>query len=88
VSDYAQTPAVLDHWRTLPQGDGRAGPAFTRRVVGSEYDLIPLDAGDVLGIRSWKCWITAASDRGIEIASTAPAAVLNSTTQVPSVFGP
>ena len=48
MSDYAQTPAVLDHSRTLPQGDGRAGPAFTRRVVGSEYDLIALDAGDVL----------------------------------------
>ena len=26
MSDYAQAPAVLDHSRTLPQGDGRAGP--------------------------------------------------------------
>src|SRR5215831_16991214 len=26
---HAQAPAVLDHSRTLPQGDGRAGPAFT-----------------------------------------------------------
>jgi hypothetical protein len=23
--DHAQAPAVLDHSRTLPQGDGRAG---------------------------------------------------------------
>src|SRR5262249_60538646 len=45
---YAQAPAVLDHSRTLPQGDGRAGPAFTRRAVGSECDLIVLDARDVL----------------------------------------
>src|SRR5262245_19122115 len=44
---HAQTPAVLDHSRTLPQGDGRAGPAFTRRAVGSECNLIVLDAGDV-----------------------------------------
>src|SRR5262245_47742342 len=26
---HAQAPAVLDHSRTLPQGDGRAGPTFT-----------------------------------------------------------
>src|SRR5262249_39051300 len=26
---HAQAPAVLDHSRALPQGDGRAGPAFT-----------------------------------------------------------
>src|SRR5262249_24754960 len=45
---YAQAPAVLDHSRTLPQGDGRAGPAFTRRAVGSECNLIVLDARDVL----------------------------------------
>jgi hypothetical protein len=32
----------------MPQGDGRAGPAFTRRAVGSERNLIVLDAGDVL----------------------------------------
>jgi hypothetical protein len=32
------------------------------------------------GIRSWKCWITAVSVLGIEIASASPAAVLNSTT--------
>ena|SRR5262249_1662763 len=28
LSHHAQTPAVLDHSRTLPQGDGRAGPAL------------------------------------------------------------
>src|SRR6516225_6553690 len=28
---HAQTPAVLDHSRALPQGDGRARPAFTGR---------------------------------------------------------
>jgi hypothetical protein len=44
----AQTPTVLDHSRTVPQGDGRAGPAFTRRAVGGECNLIVLDAGDVL----------------------------------------
>src|SRR5262245_17134180 len=45
---YAQAPAVLDHSRTLPQGDGRARPAFTRRAVGSECNLIVLDASDML----------------------------------------
>src|SRR5215469_8265880 len=30
-SHRAQTPAVLDHSRALPQGDGSAGPAFGRR---------------------------------------------------------
>jgi hypothetical protein len=45
---HAQAPAVLDHSRTLPQGDGRAGPAFTRRAIGGERNLIVLDAGDVL----------------------------------------
>src|SRR5262245_63996627 len=45
---YAQAPAVLDYSRTLPQGDGRAGPAFTRRAVGGECNLIVLDARDVL----------------------------------------
>ena len=29
----AMTPTVLDHSRTLPQGDGCARPAFTRRAV-------------------------------------------------------
>src|SRR5215472_9277335 len=40
------------------------------------------------GMRSWKCRITAHSVRGTEIASASPAAVLNSTTYVPSFFGP
>jgi hypothetical protein len=44
----AQTSAVLDHPRVLTQGDGRAGPAFTRRAVGSECNLIVRDASDVL----------------------------------------
>src|SRR5262249_47696269 len=35
-----------------------------------------------------ECRITCASVRGIEIASTSPSEVLNSTTQVPSSFGP
>jgi hypothetical protein len=34
VAYHAQAPAVLDHSHTLPQGDGRARPAFTRRAVG------------------------------------------------------
>src|SRR5262245_24019001 len=44
---HAQAPAVLDHSCALPQGDGRAGPAFTRRAIGGEGNLIFLDAGDV-----------------------------------------
>src|SRR6516165_4838170 len=45
---HAQAPAVLDHSRTLPQGDGGTGPAFAGGAVGSERDLIVLDASDVL----------------------------------------
>ena len=45
---HAQAPAVLDHSRTLPQGDGGAGPAFAGGAEGSERDLIVLDASDVL----------------------------------------
>jgi hypothetical protein len=37
----------LDHSRILPQGDG-ARPAFTRRAIGGERNLIVLDATDVL----------------------------------------
>jgi hypothetical protein len=48
VSDYAQAPAVFNHSRALPQGDGCTGPAFTRCAVGSECNLIVLDASDVL----------------------------------------
>jgi len=45
---HAQAPAILDHSRALLQGDGDARPAFARRAVGGECDLIVLDAGDVL----------------------------------------
>src|SRR6516162_9780427 len=48
TSHHAQTPAVLDHSRTLPQGDGGTGPAFAGGAVGSERDLIVLDASDVI----------------------------------------
>src|SRR5262249_17491839 len=44
----AQAPAVLDHSRTLPQGDGSAWPAFAGGAIGGERNLIVLDAGDVL----------------------------------------
>jgi hypothetical protein len=44
---YAQTSAVLDHSRTLPQGDGDAGPTLAGGVEGGERKLIVLDAGDV-----------------------------------------
>src|SRR5262249_4137466 len=44
---HAEAPAVLNHSRTLAQGDGRAGPAFAGGAVGSECNLIVLDAGDV-----------------------------------------
>src|SRR5262245_58711701 len=45
---HAQAPAVLNHARTLPQGDRRTGPAFTGGAIGSECNLIVLDACDVL----------------------------------------
>src|SRR5262245_53726875 len=45
---YAQAPAVLYHSRTLPQGDGYAGPAFAGGSERGERDLIVLDASDVL----------------------------------------
>ena len=44
----AQAPAVLDHSRALPQGDGGARPAFTGGEEGGERDLIVLDASHVL----------------------------------------
>src|SRR5262245_20131392 len=44
----AQAAAVLDHSRTLPQGDGGTGPAFAGGAVGGERNLIVLDASDVL----------------------------------------
>ena len=45
---HAQTPAVLDHSRALPQSDGRARPALAGGEEGGERDLIVLDASDVL----------------------------------------
>jgi len=33
---HAQAPTVLDHARALPQGDGRAWPAFAGGAVGGE----------------------------------------------------
>jgi hypothetical protein len=47
-ADQAQAPAVLDHARALPQGDGDAGSAFAGSVVGGKRNLVVLDAGDVL----------------------------------------
>src|SRR6516164_6935312 len=32
---HAQTPAVLDHSRALPQGDGKPGPSFCLAAVGA-----------------------------------------------------
>jgi len=48
TSHHAQTPAVLDHSRTLPQGDGGTGPAFAGGAESGERNLEILDAGDVL----------------------------------------
>src|SRR5262249_36020677 len=45
---HAQSPAILDHSRALPQGDGYAPPALAGGAVGSECNLVVLDAGDVL----------------------------------------
>jgi hypothetical protein len=44
----AQAPAVLDHSRTLSQGDGNARPALACGMIGGERNLVVLDAGDVL----------------------------------------
>jgi hypothetical protein len=46
--DPAQASAVLDHSRTLPQGDGSAGPAFAGCAEGGERNLIVLDASDTM----------------------------------------
>src|SRR5262245_10655104 len=43
-----QAPAVLDYSRALAQYDGNAMPAFTRRAVGSECNLVVLDTGNML----------------------------------------
>src|SRR5215472_3643068 len=40
-------PAILDDASALLQGDGGTGPAFTRRPIGGECDLIVFDACDV-----------------------------------------
>jgi len=45
---HAQTSAILDDASALPQGDGRARPAFTGGAVGRECNLVVLDASDVL----------------------------------------
>src|SRR5262249_58408415 len=48
ASHHAQASAVLDHSRTLPQGDGSARPALAGGAVGGESQLIVLHAGKVL----------------------------------------
>jgi hypothetical protein len=45
---HAQAPAVLDHLRTPPQGDGDAGPTLAGGAVGGERNMVVLDASDVL----------------------------------------
>jgi hypothetical protein len=45
---YAQASAVVDHSRTLPQGNGDAGPTLAGGAIGGERNLIVLDASDVL----------------------------------------
>src|SRR5262245_34270668 len=45
---HAEAPAVLDHSRTVPQGDVGARPASAGGAVCGERDLIVLDASDVL----------------------------------------
>jgi hypothetical protein len=44
---YAQGSAVLDRSRTLPQGNGGAGPTLAGGAMGGERNLIVLDAGDM-----------------------------------------
>src|SRR5215831_11920247 len=48
TSHHAKPPAVLDHSRTLPQGDRSPRPALAGGEEGGERDLIVLDAGDML----------------------------------------
>src|SRR5215472_17017529 len=45
---HAQAPAVLDHSRTLPQGDWSPRPALAGGEEGGERNLIVLDASDML----------------------------------------
>src|SRR5262245_14170235 len=45
---HTLAPAVLDHSRTLPQGDRRTRPAFAGGAIGRERNLIVLDSRDVL----------------------------------------
>jgi hypothetical protein len=40
-NDNLQAPAILNHARTLPQREGRAGPAFAGRAEGSEDRGLP-----------------------------------------------
>ena len=42
---HAQAPAVFDHSRTLPQGNGVAGPADAGCAVGRECNLVPYEPG-------------------------------------------
>ena len=48
TGQHAQAPAVLDHSRTLPQGDGRAGPARHGCPVGRFAYLEVVHASDLL----------------------------------------
>src|SRR5262245_53493125 len=45
---HAQAPALLNHSRPLPQGDGDAGPAFAGGAAGGECNLIVLNTGNML----------------------------------------
>src|SRR5262249_59219152 len=47
---HAQAAAVLDHSRTLPQGNGRSGPAFARGAVGGPGSATLLETGDALRV--------------------------------------
>src|SRR6266567_6852141 len=42
ILDEGRLPTTTRRRRALSQSDGRAGPAFTRRAVGSECNLIVL----------------------------------------------
>jgi hypothetical protein len=46
--DHAQAATVFDHPRTLPQGDGRAWPAFAGSAESGEGKLVILDTSNVL----------------------------------------
>src|SRR5262245_20761551 len=93
---HAQTPAVLDYSRALPQGDGNARPAFAGGAVGIECNLVVLDTGNMLhdafavrgpsidaeGEVSSRCAHVSGSERSADTSSLASFKTASRTRQV------